>query len=452
MADFVGAPALCLDCGAAPNQPRATACSACHGKRIVRHPELASLSIAHIDCDAFYASIEKRDDPALADRPVIVGGGERGVVTTACYVARTYGVKSAMPMFQALKACPGAVVIKPDFPKYAAAAREIRSLMEQLTPLVEPVSIDEAFLDLNGTRRVLRKIPAAALAELQRDILRKVGITVSIGLSVNKFLAKIASDLDKPNGFSIIGAHEAKAILAPMPVAVLWGVGAVFSRRLNADGLFTIGDLQKTDPSILARRYGENGLRLAALSQGEDRRRVSPAGKSKSVSAETTFHVDIFDRQELEDRLWPLCERVASRMKAKNYAGRVVMLKLKSADFRTITRRTTLPQPSNLARTAFDAAIEMLADCRERRAYRLIGVGYSDLCQDARAPQADMFGDAEEKTRREEEAIEAIRKKFGDSAISSGRFYAKRIQPDRTTNAQEDENEQRRPTPRRPRH
>ncbi len=441
MADFQEAPALCLDCGGAPNQRLATTCPTCGGKRIVRHPELASLSIAHLDCDAFYASIEKRDDPALADCPVIVGGGERGVVTTACYVARTFGVRSAMPMFQALEACPGAVVIRPDFAKYAAAAREIRHLMEQLTPLVEPVSIDEAFLDLTGTGRVLRKIPAAALAELQRDILRKVGITVSIGLSTNKFLAKVASDFDKPNGFTIIGAREAKATLAPMPVAAIWGVGAVFSRRLNADGVFTIGDLQKTDRALLAKRYGENGLRLAALSQGQDRRRVSPSGKSKSVSAETTFNVDISDRRELEDRLWPLCERVASRMKAKNYAGRVVTLKLKSADFRTMTKRTTLPQPSNLARTAFEIARDMLAECRQRRTYRLIGVGYSDLCEDVRAPQSDMFGDAEEKTRREEEAIEAIRKKFGDSAISSGRFYAKRLKRDRTANEKGDSDE-----------
>lgn len=438
MADFLEAPALCLDCGDTPNQGPAAFCQSCGGKRIVRHPELASLSIAHVDCDAFYASIEKRDDPSLADRPVIVGGGERGVVTTACYVARTFGVRSAMPMFQALKACPGAVVIRPDFPKYAAVALEIRSLMEKLTPLVEPVSIDEAFLDLSGTRRVLRKIPAAALAELQRDIKRKVGITVSIGLGANKFLAKIASDFDKPNGFSIIGAREAKAILAPMPVAAIWGVGAVFAQRLNADGLVTIGDLQRTDPSLLAKRYGENGLRLAALAQGEDRRRVSPSGKTKSVSAETTFNVDISDPMELEDRLWPLCERVASRMKAKHCAGKVVTLKLKTADFHTITRRTTLPQASNLARTAFDVARAMLAECRNSSAYRLIGVGYSVLCQDVRATQADFFGDVEEKTRREEDAIEAIRKKFGADAISSGRFHAKRIKRNRIAAVQGD--------------
>lgn len=441
MADFLEAPALCLDCGATPNQAPAAFCQTCGGRRIVRHPELASLSIAHVDCDAFYASIEKRDDPSLADRPVIVGGGERGVVTTACYVARTFGVRSAMPMFQALKACPGAVVIRPDFPKYAAVAREIRSMMEKLTPLVEPVSIDEAFLDLSGTRRVLRKIPAAALAELQRGIKRKVGITVSIGLGANKFLAKIASDFDKPNGFSIIGAREAKAILAPMPVAAIWGVGAVFARRLNADGLVTIGDLQRTDPSLLAKRYGENGLRLAALAQGEDRRRVSPSGKSKSVSAETTFHVDISDPMELEDRLWPLCERVASRMKAKHCAGKVVTLKLKTADFHTITRRTTLPQASNLARTAFDVARAMLAECRGRRAYRLIGVGYSVLCRDARAPQADFFGDVEDKARREEDAIEAIRNKFGADAISSGRFHAKRIKRNRIAALQGDKDD-----------
>lgn len=420
------APALCLDCGARPNQSQPGRCPDCGGRRIISHPELFDLCVAHIDCDAFYASIEKRDDPSLADKPVIVGGGVRGVVTTACYFARTYGVRSAMPMFRALKACPHATIIKPNFEKYATAARQVRDLMEKLTPAVEPVSIDEAFLDLSGTMRVHRMPPAASLVRLQQAIRREIGITVSIGLSFNKFLAKTASDLDKPNGFSVIGAAEAKSVLARMPVGAIWGVGTVLAKRLNADGFMTIADLQKADAASLARRYGEMGLRLADLSHGRDRRRVAPGRETKSVSSETTFNTDIRDIKELEDILWRLSERTSSRMKSRNLAGRVVTLKLKTADFRTITRRRMLPHPSNLARTAFDAARAMLAETALGRAFRLIGVGYGDLAPDAVLAQPDMFASDKEKLKREEGAIDAIRRKFGADAIALGRNYAKR--------------------------
>lgn len=426
MAEKCAIPALCLDCGERPNQSPAGPCPACSSRRIIRHAELITLSVAHIDCDAFYASVEKRDDPALAERPVIVGGGVRGVVTTACYIARTYGVRSAMPMFRALKVCPEAVVIKPNFTKYSSVAREVRELMEQLTPLVEPVSIDEAFLDLGGTERLHRMPPAAALSKLQRDIKREIGITVSVGLSFNKFLAKTASDFDKPNGFSIIGAGEAKSVLGKLPVGAIWGVGAVMAKRLDADGFKTIADLQKADAASLARRYGEIGMRLADLSYGRDRRRVAPSRGTKSVSSETTFNADIADLKELEDILWRLSERTSSRMKTKNLAGRVVTLKLKTADFKTITRRATLPHPTNLARTAFDTARPMLAETADGRAFRLIGIGYSNLAPDARAAQTDMFAGKEEKIRREETAIDAIRRKFGDDAIALGRNYAKK--------------------------
>lgn len=429
MADILASFTLCLDCGTDSNQPAGALCRACASRRIIHHPELSTLTIAHVDCDAFYASIEKRDDPALADRPVIVGGGVRGVVTTACYIARTYGVRSAMPMFKALQACPHAVVIKPNFSKYSSVGREVRAMMEQLTPLVEPVSIDEAFLDLSGTARVHRMPPSAALARLQRDIRREIGITVSIGLSCNKFLAKIASDFDKPNGFSVIGLAEAKSVLARLPVHAIWGVGAVMAKRLNADGLMTIADLQKSDSASMARRYGEIGLRLADLSHGRDRRRVQPSRETKSVSSETTFNVDIRDRAELEDILWRLSERTSSRMKTKGLVGRVITLKLKSVDFRTITRRVTLPRPSNLARIAFDVARPMLAEASNGRPFRLIGIGYSDLSRDAGSDQPDMFPGPEDKISREEAAIDLIRLKFGDDAIALGRNYAKKRRP-----------------------
>jgi DNA polymerase-4 len=421
-----GIPALCLDCGATPNRSPGDQCPKCARRRIISHPELFSLSVAHIDCDAFYASIEKRDNPALIDRPVIVGGGVRGVVTTACYIARTYGVRSAMPMFRALAACPEAVVIKPNFPKYSFVARQIRELMGQLTPAVEPVSIDEAFLDLAGTQRVHKKPPAAALAHLQNQIRDEIGITVSVGLSYNKFLAKMASDFDKPRGFSVIGAAEAKIVLSAMPVSAIWGVGAIMSKRLNADGFRTIGDLQKADATSLARRYGEIGLRLADLSHGRDPRRVAPKRETKSVSSETTFNSDIRNVEDLEDILWRLCERTSSRMKEKKIAGRVVTLKLKTSEFKTITRRTTLPQASNLARTAFDVARLMLAEAAGARSYRLIGVAYSDLSVAETGAQTEMFTENEEKLRREENAIDVIRRKFGEDAIALGRNYAKK--------------------------
>lgn len=419
-------PALCLDCGAIAGEATAGPCPACSGRRIIRHPELLTLSVAHIDCDAFYASIEKRDDLALADRPVIVGGGVRGVVTTACYIARTYGVRSAMPMFRALKACPEAVVVKPDFAKYSSVGREVREMMEQLTPLVEPVSIDEAFLDLTGTDRVHKMPPAAALARLQREIKQEIGITVSVGLSFNKLLAKTASDFDKPNGFSVIGESEAKSVLARLPVGAIWGVGAVMVKRLNADGYRIVADLQRADAASLARRYGEIGMRLADLSHGRDRRRVAPSRETKSVSSETTFNTDTGDIKSLEDILWRLSERTSARMKAKKLAGRVVTLKLKTADFKTITRRATLPRPSNLARTAFEIAKPMLAESAGGRAFRLIGIGYSELAPETIAAQADMFAGQEDKIRREESAIDAIRRKFGDGAIALGRNYAKK--------------------------
>lgn len=414
--------ALCRGCGA-----RLTVgdgpCPRCGGRRIIAHEDLFTLMIAHLDCDAFYAAIEKRDDPSLADRPVIVGGGVRGVVTTACYIARTYGVRSAMPMFKALKACPDAIVIKPDLRKYAKAARQVRDLMERATPLVEPVSIDEAFLDLAGTERLHQRAPAETLIALQRDIKREAGITVSVGLSANKFLAKLASDLDKPEGFSVIGASEAAARLAPMPVTAIWGVGAVFAKKLAGDGFRCIGDLQRADPSFLRARYGEMGARLAELSHGRDGREVSIDRETKSVSAETTFNADISDRAELEAILWTLCERAAARMKAKGLIGRTATLKLKTAGFDIVTRSRRLAEPSNLARALFDATQPLLA-AAPKVSYRLIGAGYADLAAGAAAPQALLFDDADARHRREEAAVDAIREKFGPEAIAFGRAHA----------------------------
>ncbi len=400
-------------------------CAACGDQRIVSHPELFDLTIAHLDCDAFYAAIEKRDDPGLNDKPVIVGGGVRGVVSTCWYVARTYGIKSAMPMFRALKACPDAVVIKPNMAKYVAVGRAVREMMRDLTPMVEPLSIDEAFMDLTGTERLHGGPPAITLAKLQARIKTELGVTASVGLSHNKFLAKIASDLDKPQGFSVIGKDETLVFLARQPVTKIWGVGAAMAARLEGDGIATIGQLQKLDAATLAKRYGEIGLRLARLSQGEDARRIKPRRETKSISSETTFNHDITDVQKLEDILWDLCEKVSARMKASEFEGRVITLKLKSASFKTITRRLTLEAPSNLARIAFAATKKMLHEAAGDTAFRLIGVGFSDLVVAGEPIEADLFGEDRERIAAQEKAIDAIREKFGKDAVKAGRTLRK---------------------------
>ncbi|MEZ5921924.1 MAG: DNA polymerase IV [Parvularculaceae bacterium] len=412
---------ICRGCGAIGVELGAGQCPHCGSRRITAHEELFSLSVAHVDCDAFYAAVEKRDDPSLCDRPVIVGGGTRGVVTTACYVARTYGVHSAMPMFKALKACPDAVVLRPDFAKYTAAAHEVREMMHAVTPLVEAVSIDEAFLDLAGTERVHNMPPAATLGKLQRDIEHELGITVSIGLSFNKFLAKTASDFDKPNGFTAIGKAEATSVLAGMPVRAIWGVGSKLAAKLNADGVFLVADIQRMEASTLASRYGEMGLRLFDLARGQNFRHVKSEHVAKSISAETTFNKDISNIAELERSLWPLCEKVAGRMKAKSVAARVANLKLKMADFKTQTKRQLMDQPSNLARSLFDQCSRMLHETPHGRSYRLIGVGYSDLISADGLNQHQLFENPYTRFQKEEDAIDRIRQKFGEGSISLGR-------------------------------
>ncbi|WP_425408739.1 DNA polymerase IV [Hyphococcus sp.] len=415
---------FCRDCFTP--QDGAKRCFSCKTGRIIAHPEIFTLSIAHLDCDAFYAAIEKRDNPALADRPVIIGGGVRGVVSTACYVARTYGVHSAMPMFQAKAACPDAVIIKPDMAKYAAVGKAVREMMRDLTPMVEPLSIDEAFMDLSGTARIHGAPPAVTLAKLQARVQSALGVTASIGLSHNKFLAKMASDLDKPRGFSIIGKAETTSFLARQPVTMIWGVGKAMARRLHEDGLATIGQLQQLDAATLGKRYGEMGLRLARLSRGEDARPVKPERETKSLSSETTFNEDRRDVRWLEDVLWALCEKVSARMKAAGFEGRTVTLKLKTADFKSITRAHTLDAPSNLARTAFAAAAPMLRAAAGGKAYRLIGVGFSGLVPAASEERpADLFGAPDARIAKAEKAIDALREKFGPEAVQAGRTLRK---------------------------
>ena len=407
---------FCRDCLVdAPDA--ATRCPACGSPRLARHPELSRLTIAHVDCDAFYATIEKRDDPSLIDRPVVVGGGERGVVAACCYVARTYGIRSAMPMFEAKQRCPDAVVIKPNMAKYVQVGRAVRKAMLDLTPLVEPLSIDEAFLDLAGTERLHGMSAAKVLARFALQIERELAITVSIGLSANKFLAKIASDMDKPRGFAALGQDEAAAFLAPKPVGFIYGVGAVSAAKLATDGYRLIGDLQRADKDELMRRYGEEGVRLWHLARGLDARTIDPERDTKSISAETTFDRDIAAFRPLEQYLWDLTERVSARLKANALAGSTVTLKLKSADFKIRTRARALGHPTQLAARIFAAGRDLLAHEVGTTRYRLIGIGVSNLQDAADDDLADLI---DRRSAEAEHAVDRLRAKFGRDAVVKG--------------------------------
>lgn len=411
-------PALCRDCMADPGE-RAV-CPGCGGRRILRHPALDRLHIAHVDCDAFFASVEKRDRPELANRPVIVGGGVRGVVSTACYIARLRGVRSAMPMFKALAACPDAVVIKPDFAKYTAAARRIRALMEELTPLVQPLSIDEAALDLAGTESLHKASPAAVLARFALAVEREVGVTVSIGLAANRLLAKIAAGRDKPRGFCVIG-DEAASLLGPEPVRLLPGIGPAQARRLAGLGITRLGHLQALDDATARRRLGEDGPALVHRARGEDARLVRPDRETRSISAETTFDTDLAQPAALERHLWRLAEKLGRRLRAAGLAAGGVVLKLKSADFALRTRTQRLHGPTQLPDTLFAAAREMLAREADGTAFRLIGIGAQPLAPGASADQPDLADPGAPRRVAAQRAIDALRERFGAAAIGRGR-------------------------------
>ncbi len=411
---------LCRDCLA--HVPVDTkVCPRCRSRRTLFHPELFSLSIAHMDCDAFFAAVEKRDNPHLRDKPVIVGGGRRGVVATACYIARMSGVRSAMPMFKALKACPGAVVVKPDTARYKEAALAIRERMTRLTPLVEPLSVDEAFLDLGGTERLHGAPPADLLARLALEIERDVGITISVGLAPNKFLAKLASDLDKPRGFAVIGAAEAVPFLKDRPVTAIFGVGPAFARSLEREGIRKIGDIQVREEDDMMRRFGTSGRRLWRLSHALDDRPVNPERAVKSVSSETTFGADVSDPGELLAILWRQCEKVSARMKEKGLAGRTVTLKLKTHDFKTRTRRATLDTPTQMAHILYDQGADLLRRETGATRFRLLGIGFSDLSDADLADHPDLWQGPRTRRTQAERAMDSLRAKFGPGAVGTGR-------------------------------
>jgi DNA polymerase IV len=413
-------PALCRDCLTTFDAgPR---CPACRSPRVLSHPELFDLSIAHMDCDAFYASVEKRDNPELRDKPLIVGGGTRGVVSTCCYIARISGVRSAMPMFQALKLCPQAVVVKPRIGHYAQVSKAIRAMMEEMTPSIEPLSLDEAFMDLSGTARLHGAPPAVMLARLVRRMEVELGLSGSVGLSHNKFLAKIASDLDKPRGFSVIGRGETEGFLAAQPVRVIWGVGTATQAALEGAGIRGIRDLLRWEKADLVARFGSMGDRLWSLARGQDARAVSRDEKLKSISKETTFNENTGDADLLDGHLWRLAEQVSDRAKAKGLAGRVVTLKLKRDDFQLVTRRHSLSDATQIGDRIYRAARELFDHVGSAGPYRLIGVGISDLVPEGEADRVGDLLDPEAGRRAAaERATDAIRTRFGEGAIIKGR-------------------------------
>ena len=414
-----GVPGLCRDCFRSGTGFGAV-CARCGSRRVVSHPDLFDLAIAHVDCDAFYASVEKRDRPELAGQPVIVGGGTRGVVTTACYIARLYGVRSAQPMFKALKLCPDAVVVRPDFTKYTEAARAIRALMSELTPLVQPLSIDEAVLDLSGTAALHGAPPAAVLARFAQRVEAALGITVSIGLAGNRLLAKIAAGQDKPRGFTVLGRDAAER-LAPEKVSLLPGVGPVLERKLAGLGITLVGHLQQLDDRAARGRLGEDGPGLVRRARGEDVRAVVLGGETKSISAETTFSTDIADTGEIGRHLWLMAEKLGRRLREKGYAAGGVVLKLKTARFSSRTRNVRLPGPTQLPEVLFGAAQGLLVREADGTAFRLVGIGANPLMAAADADRGDLADPEAGRRLARWLAVEAIRAKFGDPAITTGR-------------------------------
>lgn len=397
-------------------------CLDCGKDNIVLHPELLDLHIAHIDCDAFYCSVEKRDNPALKDKPVIVGGGDRGVVAAACYVARQYGIRSAMPSWQAHKACPELVVLKPRMAHYQNVSKTIKQMMLALTPLVQSLSIDEAFLDLSGTEKLHGKPAAVVLAEFQAEIYKTVGITVSIGLGANKSLAKIASDQDKPHGFFVLGASDAKDWLAAQPVSIIFGLGKVSTAHLQARGITTCKDIQNIDLQHLRAILGNDAERIYDLAHGIDPREVIPHQKAKSVSSETTFSANERDLDKLLVIAEQQSQRVSKSLKDKNLTGRTVTLKLKTASHKIKTRSVTLPQPTQMAFRIFETVKSILEkEIDGQISYRLlgVGVGVTDL-----PVEAELFQDTDDTIQKQEKlerALDQLHSKLGDVKVTSGR-------------------------------
>jgi DNA polymerase-4 len=376
--------------------------------------------ILHIDMDAYYASVETRDRPELAGQPVIVGGTPegRGVVSAANYEARRYGVHSAMPAARAKRMCPHAIFLRPRMEHYADVSRQIQEIFHRYTPLVEPLSLDEAFLDVTASESLFGTTEVIG-RKIKDQILQGLGLVASVGVAPNKFLAKVASDLDKPDGFVIVDPERIQQFLDPLPIGRLWGVGPVTQEVFKRLGVRTIFDVRRLPRQTLQRHFGDHGRHLWELSRGMDQRRVIPDREAKSISHETTFAEDIDDTEVLREWVIELTEQVARRLRRNGLCGRTVQLKVRFSDFKTITRSTTLPHATNSTHQIWQAASQMLATRLpvEHLAVRLLGVGVSGFGSSKRN-QLSLFTDESQVAQSSlDEAADEIRERFGSGSI-----------------------------------
>lgn len=380
--------------------------------------------ILHVDMDAFYASIEERDQPDLKGKPLIVGGtaDRRGVVAAANYVVRKFGVHSAMPTSTALRLCPQAIVLPVRMSHYVAVSDQIREILFQFTPLVEPLSLDEAFLDVTGSETLFGSARDIAIW-IKKEILQRTGLIASVGVAPNKFLAKIASDLEKPDALVVVEPDQVQEFLVPLPVSRLWGVGNATAKEFQKMGIETIGDLQQLSRETLIHRFGRGGDRFWELSHGIDHRKVIPDREAKSVSHETTFPTDLHDIETLRCWLQDLAEQVARRLRRSELKGKTIHLKMRFADFHTITRSQTLSHSTNLTNELSHVAIELLNQAlpQHHKGIRLIGVGVSGLEHGQQLQQRQLFPDDEDQKQGKLDAVaDQIQNRFGTSIVFRG--------------------------------
>jgi DNA polymerase-4 len=375
-----------------------------------------SRRIIHVDMDAFFASVEQRDRPELRGKPLIVGGSPegRGVVSAASYEAREYGVRSAMPCARAKRLCPSVIFLPVDMPKYAAASRAVMAILREVTPVVEPLSCDEAFLDVTGSRSLFGDAEQIAWG-IKHRIREQLSLTASVGVATNKFLAKLASDLEKPDGLVVVPEDQESEFIRPLAVSRLWGVGPATARRLEALGLKTVGAVADCPLPLLRAELGDHAEGLQRLARGIDERPVQPDHEAKSISAETTFETDTRDIDFLNRVLLDLSDHVAERVRKAGVMARTVTLKLRFGDFATITRDATLSEPTYAGLVVYERARQLLARARlGARQVRLIGVGTSNFAEER---QLSMFDDGGRRAEQAEQAIDELKARFGADAV-----------------------------------
>jgi DNA polymerase-4 len=377
-------------------------------------------TILHVDLDAFFAAVEQRDRPELRGKPVIVGGGspgDRGVVSAASYEARRYGVHSAMPLRTAGRLCPDGIFLPVDGRKYQAVSREVMAILRRFTPLVEPISIDEAFLDVTGSRALFGDGESIA-HQIKEAIRDEEGLTASVGVAATKLVAKVASDLRKPDGLVVVQPGTEAAFLAPLPIRRLWGVGAPTATALRDYGVETIGDLAALAPEVLERRFGKFGAAMADRARGLDHDRVHDPADAKSIGHEHTFDVDTSDREVIERTLLAMAEGVSSRLRASGVKASTVAVKIRDSSFRTITRQRTLPEATDLTEPIWKAAVELARPEVRGLRIRLVGVTASNL---GSPDQLSLF-ERSDGRRRVVEAVDQVRRRFGERALTRARL------------------------------